>query len=201
MSAILKGIAIGISIAAPVGPIGILCIRRTLNQGRLYGFASGMGAATADAAYGLVAALGLAAAGSFLTEQGSWLNVAGAAFLLYLAYSTARSAASGAEPSTRPGKGYWSAYLTTLLLTLTNPMTIVSFAGILAGLNLGDARGASAWFVAGVFAGSAAWWLALCLAVGASKKMLSAPAMKGINYLSAAVLAGFGLSHLFAAAL
>jgi len=196
MSALMKGITIGITIAAPVGPIGILCIRRTLNLGRLHGFVSGAGAATADAVYGTIAALGLTAIGSFLAEQASWLDLVGSLFLFYLAVGIARAAS--ADPKTNPesGLGYGKAYGTTLLLTLTNPMTIVAFAGILAGVNLGTGIGARVTFVAGVFAGSLLWWLALSLAVGASKRIMPDKARKAINWISAAVLAAFGAVHL-----
>ncbi len=198
MSGMVTGFVVGISIAAPVGPIGVLCIRRTLQDGRLAGFVSGIGAATADACYGIVAALGLTALAVFLTDGAAWLNTIGAAFLLYLAYRTARSAAeSGPDVKKGAQAGYWSAYGSTFLLTLTNPMTIVSFAGIIAGLNLGTGSAAPYLFVLGVFTGSAVWWLMLGLAVGATKKMLPASALKAINYGSAVVLAGYGAFNLF----
>jgi len=201
MSAIVTGIVIGVSIAAPVGPIGVLCIRKTLNEGRMAGFVSGMGAATADACYGWIAALGLTAIGTFLTNKSVWLNVIGAAFLLYLAFRTALSATATASAKPEKAKGgYWNAYGTTFLLTLTNPMTIVSFAGIIAGFNLGDEAAAPSLFVLGVFVGSAAWWLLLSLGVGMTKKMLPPSAMKAINYASAVILAGYGIYNLIVAA-
>src|SRR5258705_10037607 len=119
----LRGIAIGFSIAAPVGPIGVLCIRRTLTQGRLCGFASGLGAATADAVYGCIAGFGLTAVSNLLVSQQTWLRLIGGLFLCCLGVKTffAKLAENGAVTG---ASGMISAYLSTLVLTLTNPMTI-----------------------------------------------------------------------------
>src|SRR5688572_27162990 len=132
----LRGVVIGCSIAAPVGPIGVLCIRRTLADGRRYGFASGLGAATADAVYGCVAGFGLTAVSDLLVSQQTWLRLIGGLFLCYLGAKSffARPAASLAAPK---GGALAGAYVSTMLLTLTNPMTILSFAAVFAGLGLG----------------------------------------------------------------
>ena len=133
-----KGAVIGFAIAAPVGPIGLLCIRRTLAEGRLIGLVSGLGAATADAIYGLVAGFGLTAVSGFLIGQGFWLRVIGGAFLCWLG---ARIFVS--EPATKAasvdGRGLVGAYASTLALTLTNPTTILSFVAIFAGLGVAAA--------------------------------------------------------------
>ncbi|OFX32959.1 MAG: lysine transporter LysE, partial [Armatimonadetes bacterium RBG_16_67_12] len=135
---LLRGLLIGFSIAAPVGPIGVLCIRRTLAHGRTAGFVSGLGAATADALYGGVAGFGLTAVSGVLVDQQVWLRLVGVAFLIYLGIRTFL-----ARPSDRAAaaaaSGLISAYGSTLILTLTNPMTILSFAAIFAGLGLGQA--------------------------------------------------------------
>ncbi len=124
---VLRGWLIGFAIAAPVGPIGILCIRRTLADGRLVGFLSGIGAATADTAYGAVAAFGLTALQDILLRQQLWLRLAGGVFLIYLGLRTffappAQRAAHASET-----RGLLGAYLSTLGLTLTNPATILAF--------------------------------------------------------------------------
>lgn len=192
-----KGMLVGISIAAPVGPIALLCIRKTLTQSRLHGLVAGMGAATADACYGLVAALGLSAVAGFLADQASWLHLAGAGFLLALAYRTARAPAPvSVDRTIASGRGLWGTYGTTFALTLTNPMTIVSFAGILSGLNIAERSASSLWLVLGIYAGSAIWWIALCLVVGLLKRSLKPAAMRAIQYVSAIVIAGFGLVSL-----
>ncbi|HMI37760.1 MAG TPA: LysE family transporter, partial [Steroidobacteraceae bacterium] len=126
IAALLKGMAVGLAIAAPVGPIGLLCIRRTLTDGQRYGLASGLGAATADACYGVIAGFGLAFVAGFLVAQQFWLTLGGGVFLCYLGVRTAlarpASRAAGADPGT-----LHSAFFSTLLLTLANPMTIMSF--------------------------------------------------------------------------
>src|SRR5512139_1126690 len=133
LSFILKGMIIGFSIAAPVGPIGVLCIRRTLAEGRVYGLASGLGAATADGFYGTLAALGLTLVSAFLIDQANWLRLIGGAYLCYLGVKTFRSQPAPSYPAQRAGdalgeraaeakgRGLVGAYTSTLFLTLTNP--------------------------------------------------------------------------------
>ena len=204
MFAFVRGLIIGFSIAAPVGPIGLLCIRRTLAHGRAVGFVSGLGAATADAAYGAIAAFGLTALSTVLVRGQGPLRLVGGAFLCYLGVRTflARPAASAAE---RDGRGLVGAYLSTLGLTLTNPSTILSFVAIFAGLGLGtSATGAdpsytaAAVMVAGVFLGSALWWLILAAITGAVRTRLSTSAMRWVNRLSGAILTAFGIAALLA---
>lgn len=199
MSTYLQGAALGFSIAAPVGPIGLLCIRRTLTQGRSHGFATGMGAATADALYGCVAAFGFTVIAKALVEQTRWLQLVGALFLLYIAYKTFRSNAARAEAQGGAGSGYWRSYGSTLLLTLTNPMTILSFLGLFAGLNIGEGTSSALWLVLGVFSGSAAWWLLLSFAVGTARRKVGVKALRAINIGSALVLFVFGLHGLYEA--
>src|SRR5512139_1151568 len=165
----LRGLAIGFSIAAPVGPIGILCIRRTLAEGRASGFLSGLGAATADALYGCVAGFGLTVVSGFLVDRRAWIQLIGGVFLLALGVRTLRSRPAQRAAAASEGRGIAASYLSTLFLTLTNPMTIISFAGIFAALGVAETGGslaAAAWLVAGVFLGSAAWWLLLSGGVG-----------------------------------
>jgi threonine/homoserine/homoserine lactone efflux protein len=137
LSIALRSILIGISIAAPVGPIGILCIRRTLAEGRIAGFISGLGAATADAFYGAIAAFGLTFISLFLLQHTFWLRLGGGIFLLFLGVRIFLAIpASSAENETSPGKkrGLLNYYASTFLLTITNPLTILSFAAIFAGI-------------------------------------------------------------------
>lgn len=200
----LKGLAIGFSIAAPVGPIGILCIRRTLARGRLSGLLTGLGAATADAFYGTLAAAGLTSIAGLASGRPMLaLRVCGGLFLLWLAWSTARPRPAGAaEPSAtagQPVRGLLGAYTSALALTMTNPMTILSFAAIFAGLGLNPAAGAgragAAALVAGVFAGSCLWWLILSGGSGLLRAALSTKS-RWIDLGSGLVLAGFGLTAL-----
>ncbi len=199
MPPLLQGFLIGFAIAAPVGPIGILCIRRTLADGRLNGFLSGLGAATADMCYGAIAAFGITVLRDFLTSQQFWLRLLGGLFLIYLGVR-----AFLARPAERPAaapqrRGLLGAYLSTLGLTLTNPATIISFAVIFAGLPLSSAgRGylGAALLVAGVFIGSAAWWLTLSGLVGLLRNRFTPAWMRWVNRVAGVVLCGFGIAAL-----
>jgi threonine/homoserine/homoserine lactone efflux protein len=193
----LEGIVIGFAIAAPVGPIGVLCIRRTLADGRVSGLVSGLGAATADALYGAVAALGLTFVAEFLMGGESWLRLVGGAFLLFLGVRTflARPAGRAAPDARRIGLP--GAYASTFFLTLTNPTTILSFAAIFAGLGVaGDASGSALsamLLVLGVFLGSAAWWVVLSGATSLFRTRLSVRGLRWVNRISGTVIAAFGV--------
>ena len=188
----LRGFLIGISIAAPVGPIGVLCIRRTLSDGKLTGFLSGMGAASADMVYGAIAAFGLTVITDLLVENTFWLRIVGGCFLLYLGVKTflEKPADHAAQASQ---SGYFSAYFSTFFLTITNPMTILSFAAIFAGTMLAEKTSSPLLLVAGVFSGSASWWLALSLGVGSMRGRLTANHMAWINRISGVIITTFGV--------
>jgi threonine/homoserine/homoserine lactone efflux protein len=193
-----RGVLIGFAIAAPVGPIGLLCIQRTLAQGRVTGLVTGLGAATADALYGMVAAFGLTAVSAFLVEQRVWLGVLGGAFLCYLGVRTLLSAPA-VQSAVVGGRGRWAAYSSTLLLTLTNPMTVFSFMAVFAGLGLAVAPGtymSAATLVLGVFAGSAAWWLLLSSGVGLARSRIQPGVMRWINRGAGVIILVFGISML-----
>jgi threonine/homoserine/homoserine lactone efflux protein len=190
---LIQGFGLGLSIAAPVGPIGVLCIRRTLADGRLAGLASGLGAATADAIYGSVAAFGLTAISSVLVEGQIWLKVLGGAFLIYLGARTFFASPAERAAEARGG-GLLGAYGSTLLLTLANPLTIFAFAAIFAGLGIGALGiGAALTLVLGVFLGSAAWWLALSSGVSWLRAKFDAAAMRWVNRLSGLMILAFGI--------
>ena len=195
---LLKGLAIGFSIAAPVGPIGMLCLRRTLAEGRLVGFVSGLGAATADGLYGAVAAFGLTAVSGLLVGQQTWFRLVGGLFLLYLGVRTflARRARAKTGPSAGSLLG---AYASTLVLTISNPVTILAFAAVFAGLGVtasGGGRYAAGLLVAGVFLGSAAWWLMLSVGVGLSRAWFSETGLRWVNRVAGAVIFAFGVAAL-----
>ena len=190
-----RGLAIGFAIAAPVGAIGLLCIRRTLAEGRLAGFVSGLGAATADAFYGGIAALGLTAVSSKLIAHQDVVRFVGGVFLCYLGVRTAL-AAPAVEARGASTRGLAAAYGSTLALTLTNPTTILSFAAVFAGLGLGASGGdrqSAALMVAGVFLGSALWWLILSGGVGLFRRAMTPERLQSVNRISGGVLVAFGL--------
>lgn len=199
LSLFLKGLLIGFSIAAPVGPIGVLCIRRTLAEGRMMGLVSGLGAATADAAYGCIAGFGLTFISTFLVNQQVWLRLLGGVFLLYLGIRTFLTKPSLDIGGARSSRGLLSAYASTFILTITNPLTILSFAVVFAGLGLGGAGSdylAAALLVLGVFAGSAAWWLLLSGGVSFLRSRFTFTGLWWVNRISGILILAFGVAAL-----
>jgi threonine/homoserine/homoserine lactone efflux protein len=192
---LLKGLILGFSIAAPVGPIGIMCIRRTLADGRRYGLASGLGAATADAIYGCIAAFGVAFIANFLVCQLFWLRLFGAAFLAYLGIKTLLTKPA-VEAARSKGRSLLGAYGSTFLLTLTNPITIFTYIAVFSGLGLGTAAGdyaSAAFFILGVFSGSALWWVILSFGVGLLCSRVTPSVLQWVNRFSGLVIIGFAI--------
>lgn len=187
----LKGCLIGFSIAMPVGPIGLLCIRHSLVSGAFAGLIVGLGAASADALYGALAGFGVAAIAPFFAAYGFLIQGMGAVFLCYLGIATFFSKTKEASEENVGGSRL---YLTTFFLTLTNPMTILSFAAIYAGLGIGSERGNLTLAIAtmaGVFAGSAMWWLFLSSSAALFRQKI--PTL-WLNRISGMALFGFGFS-------
>ena len=190
----LGGAIIGFSIAAPVGPIGVLCVRRTLEEGRLHGLVSGLGAATADAIYGSIAAFGLASISKLLVQQQHWFSVLGGAFLCFLGIRAILAKPS--EKSLNKKKfGLKGAYVSTFLLTLSNPVTILSFIAVFASLGIGSSGdfSSASLLVLSVFLGSASWWLVLSGAVNTFRAKVTPRILTWINRVSGVILLGFGL--------
>lgn len=196
---IVRGVVIGFTIAAPVGPIGVLCIRRTLANGRLAGLASGLGAATADLFYGAVAAFGITAVTSILTSYQFIFQVVGGLFLCYLGVRIYLAQPS-TEAAAAKGRGVAAMYGSTLFLTLTNPATILLYTAILASLGANVTGGSYAnalLLIAGVFLGSAGWWLILVTGVSLFRARLTPQGMRWVNRLSGVVILAIGLLALF----
>ena len=190
-----KGLIIGLSIAAPVGPIGILCINRTLSSGRMVGLLTGLGAATADAFYGSIAAFGLTFISVFLVQQQIWFRLIGGIFLCFLGARTIFSQSKDNSIQVNP-TNMWNAYGSTFFLTLTNPVTILAFIAIFSALGLVSLSGSysSAGFtVLGVFMGSACWWFILSSVTNLFRDRIKPSGLIWVNRLSGLVLIGFGL--------
>jgi threonine/homoserine/homoserine lactone efflux protein len=193
----IRGLLIGLSIAATVGPMSILCIQRTLNKGQLYGLVSGLGIATADGVYGSIAAFGLTLITNFLIHEQIWIRLVGGLFLMYLGVKTILS-----KPSERAAavhmktNSYLGAYASTFLLTLTNPLTILSFAAIFAGIGVGSASksllSATA-VVLGVFSGSTIWWIILTSGISLLRKKMHSQWLLWINRISGIIITLFGI--------
>jgi len=198
----LRGLVLGFTIAAAVGPISLLVIRRTLAEGRVVGLASGMGVATADGTYGAIAAFGLTAVTELLVDWRRVLGLVGGAFLLWLAYKTFTSVPGEAAADTERRRGLPGAYLSMLGLTLTNPLTILSFAALFVGLGVtgGDPAGATV-LTLGVFAGSSAWWVLLTTVLAAFRSRLTSNGMRRINMASGLLIGAFAVVALATALL
>lgn len=191
-----RGFVIGLSVAAPVGPMAVLCIRRTLARGRAAGMLSGFGIATADALYGAIAAFGLTSVSSLLIDLQDLVRLIGGAFLIWLGWKTLRTRAAAVSISADRGGAHGAgAYLSTFGLTLTNPTTILSFVAIFSGIgfvsdDVGTASAAA--LVVGVFSGSALWWVFLICATAILRGQLTAGRLTAVNRLSGLVILTFG---------
>ncbi len=197
LSFFIRGLLIGLSIAATVGPMSFLCIQRTLNRGQLYGFVSGLGIATADGVYGSIAAFGLTLLTHFLVSEQIWIRLIGGLFLVYLGVRTVltKPAERAAVLKTKTN-GYLGAHASTFLLTLTNPLTILSFTAIFAGIGVGSASksifSATA-VVIGVFTGSTLWWIILTSGINLLRKKITLQWLLWINRISGCIITLFGL--------
>ena len=190
----LRGFVLGFTIAAAVGPISLLVIRRTLAEGRLYGLVSGLGVATADATYGAMAAFGLAAVTDILVNARQVLGLVGGIFLLWLAWQTVHSTPTEAATITTRRRGYAGAYLSILGLTMANPMTILSFGALFAGLGVTTGvTGDAALVVLGVLLGSTTWWIVLTTAIGTMRARVTPTWIHRINLVSGLIIGAFAI--------
>ncbi len=191
----IKGLIVGLFVAVPVGPIGVLCIRRTLAKSRLVGLLSGLGAATADAFYGAIAGFGLTILSNFLIGQKLWLHLIGGGLLCLMGIKIFLSRPAE-EGTCVEGSNLWNAYLSTFFLTLTNPLTVLFFAAVFAGLGIGSERHhyvSAGILVAGVFIGSATWWLILVGFTGILQGLFNLKRLQWLNRISGLIIMGFAL--------
>ena len=192
---ILKGIVIGFALALPIGPIGILCTRKTAAEGHLSGMIVGFGAATADAVYGFIAAFGLTVISDALVTRQMWFRLIGGAFLCYLGIKTLM--AKPVENSQGPnGKGHLGSYVSTFLLTLTNPLSIIAFIGVFAGFGLRNtdlSLGSAASLILGVFLGSSLWFFLLSYGITLFRQKINATGLGWVNRISGLLIIMFGL--------
>jgi threonine/homoserine/homoserine lactone efflux protein len=199
--ALLKGVAIGVVIALPVGPVGVLCVRRTLFEGPSYGFVSGMGAATADTLFGIIAAAGLTFLRDWLLSYQDWFGAAGGLFLLFFGIRTLVVPPTARETVPLTGERHLKAYASTFALTITNPITILAFAAIFAKIGVAESAGlfTLAALVLGVFGGSLVWWLALSFGLFWVHRLVGSFPLAWLNRVSGGILAISGAGLLGAA--
>ncbi|MCX6150323.1 MAG: LysE family transporter [Ignavibacteriales bacterium] len=175
--------------AIPIGPIGIMCIRKTLTEGRVRGLIIGLGAATADLLYGCVAAFGLTVISTALISQRIWIRLVGGALLLFLGLRTFRTLPVDPKILIK-SNGILRSYLTTVFLTLTNPMTIFAFIAAFAALGLGNGLGyfSAAALVVGVFIGSGLWFVLLSSSVTLFRNKLDLMGLRWVNRIAGVLI-------------
>ncbi len=196
---LLKGVLVGLIIAVPTGPVGVLCIRRTIFHGQLAGFVSGLGAASADAIFGIIAAFGLSVVSELLLDYQQWLRLGGSAFLLFLGITAFASDPLEGTQDQRDPEDLIADFASTFLLTITNPITILAFLAIFAGIGFSGAHatlGRAAILVLGVWIGSLLWWAALALGAGAMRVSFGRQHLVWINRGSGGILVLSGVALL-----
>lgn len=195
---VIQGILIGVVVAVPVGPLGLLCINRSLMLGALAGLASGLGVASADAVAAGIAALGISLISDFLIEYQLVLRFVGGIFLCILGYRIYRTEPAVKVP-TISTNGLLGAYATTFFLTVSNPVTILSFLAIYAGWHVPSLRGhylAAAFLTAGVFIGSGLWWVVLFVGLTLFRLKISHGFLGLVHRVSGVLIVGFGITVL-----
>ncbi len=190
----LKGLAVGFVIAAPVGPVGMMCIHRTITDGKIFGFVTGLGAAIADTLYGCIAAFGLGFLAAELINYQMPLRGFGGAVLCVIGLRALlnRRAPNPAAPKRDQ---YFRMFVSTFFITVTNPLTILSFVAIFAAIGIAEVREQMGWgiaLVAGVFIGSSAWWAILTSIAGIFHKRLDDSSAIWVGRFSGVVILGFG---------
>jgi threonine/homoserine/homoserine lactone efflux protein len=192
----LKGVGVGLVIAVPVGPVGVLCVRRTIFEGRLFGFMSGLGAASADTVFGIVAGFGLTVVSDWLLGWQDGLRAGGGLFLVWIGITALRKRVVATARPARSANNLFGAYLTTFALTISNPVTILAFLGVFAALGFSGHEatiGRAAMLVAGVLAGSLLWWAGLSLGTGLFRKRFTERHLLWVNRASGLILTVSGL--------
>jgi threonine/homoserine/homoserine lactone efflux protein len=196
----LKAVLIGFFLAVPIGPVNLLCIRRTLLGGRIIGFISGLGAAVADTFFAFAAAFGLSFVTNFYLQEEKWLQFGGGIFICILGIASILSNNSGQLEKNGIGRGGVQAFFSSFFLTLTNPITILAFAAAFAGFGLisqDEGRTSAALAVTGVFLGSTVWWFTISTISSILRKRLNGHVIHRITQISGAVIALFGVLILF----
>jgi len=194
---LIRGLIAGLIIAAPVGPVNVLVMSRTLTKGRIPGLISGLGAACADAFYGSIAGFSISLVIQFLIREQFWIRLFGGILLVLIGIQYYYKPPKKLEEKSgnKEGQPDHNDFVTTFLLTLTNPTTILSFLAVLAGLGMSEARANWLTFVlvGGILAGSMLWWIILVSVVNHFRDRFDDNAMKWMNRIAGFAIGGFGI--------
>ena len=199
LSFFFRGFLLAITIAAPVGPTGVLCMQRTLTGGPLYGFISGLGASTAHAIFGSIAAFGLTFVSRFLAEQQFWFRLISGVFICYLGTRVFLLVPATRRAPVR-GAGYVGGFASIFALTLLNPITALFFVGVfpvLGHVGQSASYASAGTLVLGVFTGSTLWWFVLSIVTSIFQERVSPSAMRWVNRISGGLIIAFGIVILF----
>jgi len=195
---IIKGIIVGFLASVPLGPVGVLCIQRTINKGRVSGIFSGMGAATVDAFFAMVAAFGLTFIITFIEEQHFYIQLIGGAVLILLGVNIFRTnPIKQIRRHRRKKNKLIEDYFSVLLLTLSNPLAIFLFVAAFAGIGMvsADDKAIKSWLiVAGVFAGAMIWWFTLTFLINIFRKKFRLKQLWWINKIAGLAIIVFGVA-------
>lgn len=190
----LKSFVVGIAISAPIGPIGMLCIRKILELGFKGGLSVGLGAALADSFFALIAGAGFTAVSGFLLKHIIYIKIFGGGFLISLGIRELQAMKTDCDNVYSPRRNFFKLAVQTFFLTSTNPLTILSFLGIFTTIAGADASFVEVLFmVIGIFLGGMAWWSSLSLLVLKTRRRLSDVWISRVRYFSAYGLIVFGL--------
>jgi threonine/homoserine/homoserine lactone efflux protein len=196
VSLIIQGMVIGLTLAAPVGPIALICIRRTVAEGKFHGMASGLGVATADSFYAAVAVLGLTIISGFIIANQDIFRTVASIGLVLIGVKTYLSIPPGMCPSDEHGT-YLKDYFSMVAIAIMNPLTLLFFVAILPGFGVvfsGTSFLSSVEFVAGVFLGSTAWWVFLSTSLGSVRSCISSDNLRLINRVSGILITCIGVA-------
>lgn len=194
LSLFLKGLLLGFCIAAPVGPVGILCINRTLNKGYISGIVTGLGATTADLLFGLIVVLGLNIVSDFLIDYESWFHFFGFLFLVLVGVQIMRKKKRTVEPALQENGNLLRDYVSAFVLTLSNPLTIIFFIAVFAFVGISDVKPLGAVVLLfSILLGSGGWWLLLCGIAHKYKTKLGEKMLAKVDLISGLAIVAFAL--------
>jgi len=193
----LNGLIIGFSASAPLGPIGVLCIQKTINKGRLSGIVSGLGAASADTVFAIISGFGLTIISNFITTQQTFLRICGGIILIYLGIKIFITNPGIQIRKQSKDKKIFNDFISIFFLTISNPITLFVFAAVFAGFGIvkGESNFSSIFeLVFGVLIGATIWWTILTTFINMFRSKIRLRRLLWINKISGVLIVIFGIA-------